>query len=82
MPTERYGIGENRPEARGKVCGGCSKRIHRGYTVFLDEQYFHAACFFKAKDTGATEQQVRHLRAAYESVKVFSPMWRAIRNAN
>jgi hypothetical protein len=80
--AERYGVGENRPEAQGKVCGVCIKQIHRGYSVFLGEKYYHAKCFFKAKNTGATEQQVRYLRAAYESVKIFSPMWRKIRNAN
>ena len=80
--AERYGVGENRPEAKGKPCGVCTKPIHKGYVVFLGEQYFHATCFFKAKDTGATERQRRHLEAAYESVKIFSPLWRKRRYAN
>jgi len=83
MPTEeRYGVGENRWGAEGKVCHVCIKQINRGYSVFLGEKFYHAKCFFKAKYTGATERQMRHLRAAYESAKVFSAMWRKIRNAN
>jgi hypothetical protein len=80
--AERYGVGANRPEAQGKPCSICTQPIGEGYIVFLGERYFHDSCFLKSEDTGATQQQVRYLRAALESVKIFSPIWRKIKNAN
>ncbi len=80
--TERYGVGENRPEAKGKVCGVCTKRIGRSSVVFLDKRYFHADCFFTSDSHGATEQQVRYLRVALQTVKTFSPIWKERRHAN
>jgi hypothetical protein len=73
--AEQYGVASNRPEARQQVCSVCTKRIGKGYFVFLGEQYFHAACFFATDDHGATERQVRHLRAAFESLKTLEPLF-------
>lgn len=83
MPTdERYGVGENRPEAQHKVCRACKKRIGRGFLVFLHAKYFHADCFFAAEDHGATPRQVRHLRAVLASLETLAPLWKERHNAN